>query len=305
MTIVDRTTLLKGPAYLTYDAAVIKFAADFTVELVGEKFDLTGISHGRIGRRVKDRRIEIRGTPLEWTDLGKLFPYATTQPQDRIYGAADKSAVITPRNGAPLTIPNVAVTKMPGITLHPSKSILRDMQWTGLVAKNANPALQASYYSFGEAASGVAQTAANLANIPNAFYSALFNGSTYKPEDGFDIDFDLGLEPDFQDGLTIGMRLTALEAAVKFRPISLTEVQYAALMGWDTFQPGDDEFSGDMVISGDKAGKPTVTLSKMQVQAGGVNYGRETRTGDVTLASVRQVSAGALTALWAFGTVAP
>ncbi len=99
------------------------------------------------------------------------------------------------------------------------------------------------------------------------------------------------------------MRMTELEAAVKFRPIGLTEAAYATLLGWDGIQPGDDPLTANLVISGDKAGKPTVTLAKMQVQQGGVNYGRGTRTGEVTFASVRQVTTGALAALWAFGTV--
>jgi hypothetical protein len=307
VTTVDRANILKGPAYLTHDSAVIKFAADFSVDLVTEFFDVTNISHGRLGRRVKDRRVEIKGTPLEWSDLTKLFPYATKQPGDAIFGATDKPAVITPRNGAPLTVANVMVTKMPGITLHPSKSILRDMQLTGLVANASSPATAANFFSFGSPASSVAQTAAALGSIPNAFYSALFNAVTYKPEDGFDLDFNLPLESDLQDGLTVGMRVKgdeSVEAALKFRPLGLTEAAYATLMGWDTFEPGDDPYSGALVLSGDRSGKPTITLANMIVQQGGVSYGRASRPGDVTLASVRTVSSGALTALWTFGSVA-
>ncbi|MBI5770835.1 MAG: hypothetical protein HZA93_23865 [Verrucomicrobia bacterium] len=307
MTTVDRANLLKGPAYLTHDSAVIKFGADFSVDLVTEYFEVKSISHGRLGRRIKDRKVEIKGVPLEWTDLTKLFPYATHQPGDAVFGATDKAAVITPRTGAPLTVANVMVTKLPGLSLHPSKAMLRDMEFTGLCANASDPATAASFFSFGVAAAGVAQTAATLANIKNAFYSATFNSVTYKPEDGFEVDFNLPLVPDMQDGLTVGMRISpeeSVEAAVKFKPLGLTEAQYATLMGWDTFGPGDDPFAGNLVISGHATGKPTVTLSKMQVMQGGVRYGRDSRAGEVTLASVRQISTNALTALWTFDTVA-
>lgn len=304
MLTVDRTSLIKGPAYVTHDSATIKMASDFSVDLIGDQFDVNSVSHGRVGRRVKDRRIEIKGTPLEWTDLTKLFPYASAQPWDRIFGATDKPLVITPSNGAPLTIANAAVTKMPGITLHPSKSILRDMMWTGLIANASDPSLRASWYSLGSVAAGVAQPAPVLANMPNAFYSAAWNSITMKTDDGIDIDFNLGVEADTQEGLTIGMRMSSLEAVAKLRPINLSEAQYATLQGWNTFEPGDQEFSGNLVITGHKTGKPTITLSQMQFNSGVFNYGRAMRTGDVGFSSLRVESGGVLTALWTFGTVA-
>lgn len=304
MTTVDRTSLIKGPAYITYDGATIKMASDFSADLIEEKFPVNSLSHGRVGSRVKDRRIEIKGTPLEWTDLTKLFPYASTQPWDRIFGGTDKPLVITPATGAPLTIANAAVTKMPGITLHPSKSMLRDMMWTGLIANASDPSLAASWFSFGTVATGVAQPAPTLANMPNAFYSAAFNSLTLKTDDGIDLDFNLGLESDTQEGLTIGMRMASLEATAKLRPINLTEAQYATLMGWNTYEPGDQGYSGNLVITGHKTGKPTITLATMQVDSGVLNYGRSMRTGDVGFASLRVVSSGVLTALWTFGTVA-
>lgn len=303
MLIADRTTLLKGPAYVTYDGATIKFAEDFSVQLIEEKFPVTSLSHGRVANRVKDRRIEVTGVPLEWTDLTKLFPHATSQPWDLIFGATDKPLVITPTSGAPLTIGNAAITKMPGITLHPSKSILREMTWTGLIKKAADPSAAASWFSFGTPATGVAQPAPTLANMPNAFYSATFNSITIKTDDGIDIDFNMGLEPDFHEGVTIGMRMASVEATARLRPINLTEAQYATLLGWDGKEPGDDPYAGDLVIAGHKSGKPTVTLSRMQVDSGVVNYGRAMRTGDVGFASLRVESGGALTALWTFGTV--
>lgn len=303
MTTVDRTSLSKGPAYITHDGATIKMASDFSVDLIEEKFPVNSLSHGRLGNRVKDRRLEVKGTPLEWTSLTKLFPYATSQPWDRIFGATDKPLVIIPANGAPLTIANAAVTKMPGITLHPSKSILRDMMWTGIIANASDPSLAASWYSFGTVASGVAQPAPVLGNMPNAFYSAAFNSLTVKTEEGIDIDFNMGVDPDFQEGLTIGMRMSSVEATAKLRPINLTEAQYATLQDWNTYGPGDDKFSGDLVFTGHKSGKPVITLSKMQVDSGVLNYGRSMRTGDVGFASLRVESGGVLTALWTFGTV--
>lgn len=305
MTSVDRANLLKGPAYLTHDSAVIKFGADFSVDLVTEYFPVVSSSHGKLSDRVKDRRVEISGAPLEWNDLGKLFPYASAQPGDAIFGATDKPAVITPRNGAPLTIANCAVTQMPGIALHPSKAMLGAMKFTGLLANASSPATAANYFAFGSPATGVAQTAADLTKIKNAFYSLAFNTATYQPEDGFQLDFSLPLDPDLQDGMTVGMRIgqDGVQAALKFMPLGLTEALYAALLGWNTKQPGDDPTAAQAVLAADRTGGPRVTLNNLVVMQGGVRYGRASRTGEVTLASRRTVTSGALDALWAFGTV--
>lgn len=301
----DRVNILKGPAKVVYDSATIIFGEDFAVDMITEYFEVSSSTSGRRSRRVKDRRVEITGVPLMWDSLSVLFPYATKQIMDTIYGATDKAAVITPRNGAPLTIANVMPTRLPGITLHPSKSILRAGTWTGLVANASDPSLQASFFSFsGTVGTNVDQTGLDLSKVPNAFYTASFNSVTYRPVDGFDIDFNLGLEPDFDNGLTMNMRVSELEAACKFTPGAHTEAALATLLGWGGKQPGDEAAHFALTISGDAPGKPTVALANMMVEGGGVRYGRAPRNGEITLASVRQESSGALTALWTFGTVA-
>jgi hypothetical protein len=299
----DRATILKGPAKLVWNSATILFGEDFSVDMITEFFDIASSAHGRIGRRVKDRRIEIKGVPLMWDTLTALYPYATANIGDVLFGATDKPAVITPRNGAPLTIANVMPTQLPGITLHPSKSIMRAMTFTGLVANSSDPSLAASFFSFGTVGTNVALTGLDLTKIPNAFYTASLNAVTYRPVDGFDIDFNLGLEPDMDNGLTINQRITSLDAACKFTPGPHTEAVLTTLLGWGGKQPGDEVANYALTISGDVTGKPTVQLANMMVVGGGVRYGRAPRAGEITLESTRQISAGNLTALWTFGTV--
>jgi hypothetical protein len=88
-------------------------------------------------------------------------------------------------------------------------------------------------------------------------------------------------------------------------PAGVTEAVYATLMGWNSIKQGEEYASYDLVISGQATGYPVITLSKMQVQGGAVRYGaRPLRAGEVQLASIRQVTSGNLTALWAFSTAA-
>lgn len=305
MATIDRANILKGPAKAVWDSATILFGEDFSVDLVTEQFDVNSNSHGRVGRRWKNRYIEIKGVPLMWNDLTKLFPYATKNIGDALFGATDKPMVITPRNGAPLTVANVMPFALAGLSLHAAKPIMRSMTFRGLCANASDPALAASFFSFGVVGADVALTGLDLTKIPKGLYSAVMNAVTYRGEEGFDIDFNLGLEPDHEQGLHINYRVTELEAASKFMPAGLTEANYATLMGWGGIAQGDEYASYDLVISGAASGYPVVTLSKMQPQGGGVRYGaRPLRNGEVQLASIRQVTAGNLTALWTFGTVA-
>lgn len=300
----DRANLLRGPAYMVWDSATILFGEDFAVDLITEFFDVMSVSHGRVGRRIKNRYVEIKGVPLMWNDLTKLYPYATKNVGDKMFGATDKAAVITPRNGRPLTVANVMPFALPGISLARDKPIMREGTWRGLVANASDPKLQASYFSFGSAGSDVAQLGLDLTKIPKSMYSAAYNAVTYRSEGGFEIDFNLGLEPDHEQGLHLDYRFTEIEAACKFAPHALAEDAYATLMGWNNVLIGDGPTAYALAISGETAGDPVVTLTTMQVQSGGVRYGaRPLRTGEVQLASVRTVTAGALNALWAFTTV--
>ena len=146
---LDRTLILKSPGFITWDGAAILSQGDITVSLITEFFEVGSSSHSVVSRRVMDQRVEIDFTPLMWNDLAKLIPYASANIGDTIYGATDKPMVITPRNGAPLTIANAAVTGLPSIKLSATQSILGAMKFTGLVANNSDPAVPANFFSFG------------------------------------------------------------------------------------------------------------------------------------------------------------
>jgi len=299
---IDRTLILKGPCKVVHNAATIFSEDDVVVNFLTESFDVATSAFGSLGRRVQSRRIEVQFTPKMWSDLTKLYPYAAALIGSTIFGATDLPMVITPSNGAPLTLANVALTAMPGITFAHGKPLLRPLTFTGLCANSADPATQASWFAFGTPATGVALTGFDLTKVYNSRYSLAHNSVTYRSEEGFALDFALGLAPDVVDGEGIvNYRVTALDASLKFKPTDKTEALFAALLGWNK-APGDAQFSGSTVITGETTGAPIVTLANMQVVGNGsANYGAAmNRTGEIELASVRTLTGGALNALWVF-----
>src|SRR4051812_38293438 len=101
---IDRTTLLRGPGKAVWNTTTLFSEVTILAQLITEYFDVPTSAFGRLGRRVKSKRIEVTLTPKMWTDLTIIFPYATANIGDQIFGATDLPLVITPRNGAPLTI---------------------------------------------------------------------------------------------------------------------------------------------------------------------------------------------------------
>ncbi len=302
---IDRTLILKGPCKAVFDSATIFFNGDLTVTFITDYFDVQASAFGRVDRRVQARRIEVTGAPTMWSDLSKLFPYATALIGSAIFGATDKTLVITPAYGAPLTLANVAVTRMAPITLAHGKPMLGDMTFTGLCANSGDPATAANWFSFGSSASAVALTGFDLSKVFNSRYSLVRNTVTYRSEEGFNLDFNVGLAPEVVDGEGIvNYRVTEVEAAIRFAPTGNTEAVWATLMGW-AVAPGASPAVYDAVLAGDVTGSPSITIDDTMVVQGGTRYGAAVnRFGEVELVSRRSITSGALNALWTISTVA-
>jgi hypothetical protein len=302
----DRTTLLKSPGKLVHDSASIFSEGDIVTQIITEFFPVETSAHGVVDQRVKDRMLKIALTPKSWTDLTKLFPYATKQIGDTLFGASDKAAVITPRNGGVLTVANAMLTKLPSILLAGTKPILGAMEFTGLVANNSDAATVANFLGFGSPATGTALSGFSLATIPNGLYSAVWNGVTIRSSSGFAIEFNLGLEPDNDvDGEpTLNFRVVSLDATVKFTPAGMTEANFLTLLALNK-GIGAAPTKSDIVITGASSGMPIVTIANCFVESSNVGHGKTVaRTGEVTLRSIRTETSGSLNALWTFGAVA-
>lgn len=300
-----RASLLAGPAFATHNSASIHFGDDLNVDFVEEKVDKVSASFGTVGRSWKNRYVEISGTPSMWDNLSVLFPYATKNVGDVLFGDTDLPMVITPRNGAPLTIVNVMPMPDFSLSCQADKDLIGPMKWRGLVANASDPKLLASYYTRGVVGTNAAQTGFDLTKMPRTRYSAAANSVTYRGKAGFQLDVKASTVEDDEQGLHLNYRFTeAPQATLKFMPEALTEAAYDTLMGWDGIAQGGDRASYNWVISGDASGSPIITLSKMQPATGGNLYGKGPRGREITLESIRQITSGNLTALWAFTAVA-
>ena len=304
---INRTTIVRGPGYLTSGAVSIQSQKDIVATLIEEWSDSLTAGYGRIGRRLKNRHVEVTAQPSVWDNLATLLPHAAMQIGDVAYGDADVPLVITPRNGKPVTILNTAVTQLANLKFGSEAELFAgDMKWTGLVALDGDPSAIASYFTMGAAASNVAQLGADHTKMYRGRYTGARNTVSLRGDKGFDLSFALAWDDDQPDGeVVLNKRLKSLEAAIKCAPVGLSEADYIALMN-DGVDVGAEPAAHDLVLTGPATGYPVFTLANTQVEPGSFHYGNSNaaRTGELTFQSVRKITANALAALWTVGAVA-
>ncbi len=304
---MDRTLIIKGPAFITYAAASLHSDQDIVVKLREEWSDAVTAGFGRVGRRLKNRWIEVEITPSMWLNFSTLFPYATAQPGDAVFGASDVPLVITPRNGRPLTIVNAAITGLASLKLSADQPVFRSaIKFTGLVANSSDPSLLASYMTQASVGSAVALTGFDATKILRGRYIGTRNSVALRADKGFDIDFNLDLEPEQPDGEpVINYRHKQLEASCKVVPTGILEIDYLGMLNGGVDIGGTPTLY-DLVVASLVSGQPSVTLVNTIVEeGGGYSYGPGmNRTGELVFTTVRKTASNILAALWTIGTVA-
>lgn len=296
---IPRNTLFQGPGHLVLGTTAILAADDIKVSISNETEDIVSNGYGPIGRRRKGRKITVTCTPLHWDNTALLLPHAATQIGESIFGATDTPLKVVPRNGAAsgILIKSAAVTKMPAVFYSATKKPLGSMEFTGILANGADPALDASYW---ETAAPGALPAPDLAKIRNGIYRAAWGPFTaFVAQDGFELSPDMKLSNSEADGYGIlDMYLAELTASVKCTPLGLTMADLLGALGGPI---GADLARHDLILSTGPVETPTVvaTLPACQLITGEAEYGNDKRRlGAIEFKSVRTASAGTLAPLW-------
>ena len=298
---LDRTTIISGPGTVTTGAAAFHTADDINVELLTEFFDVENSALGPVDRRVSDRRVVLRFTPTEWVDLATLLPYATTLPGSDVFGGTDTPWTVNPLQTANSghVIGNCAVTRMPNLSFRTEVPVLGECEVTGLVANNGDPSDPADFVAATSSTGDM--TAFGLSDVKTEAWTATLTGinggSAFHSENGFEVEWELQLEPIKPDGCgTVGMRMVSLSATARFVPVEMTTAEMRTALAAGSAGIGGSPTANNLVITG---GGITFTLASCQLASSNSRYGQQSyRAGEVVLQARRTVSAGALAALW-------
>ena len=311
------TTIIRGPAIITYNSVTLYAKDDIKVRTRLEFFDIQASGFGAIDQRIKQVVTEITFTPhgeVSSGILGVLFPHAAAVVGSSAMPATDKDLVIHPYNGKEkCTYKNAFVSKMPDLSLGATKTVFGQVTFTAIGVNNAAWSVAEHFSAVADAAfsdTGLAATGVKTVVYTGVLgaLGAPWNG--IKTKSGWTINFDVGIEPQEEDSVGIFDHIFNGQAKIsaKCNPIGITVTNLHALMA--TFQ-GTGAARGmsatankaNLVISGG-SGNPTVTLNDMILSEAPHRYGVGDRVEELDLMSARGLTAGASNALFSIGMVA-
>lgn len=305
---LSRTSFIRGPAIVQFDGATFYTKGDVEVEIGLATFGVETSIHGKVDDRVSERSVRVRFTPSgEWEALTVLWPYASTAIGSSIFTASDKPLVIQGADGRKVTIQAAAVTKMPDITLSTTKTLIGQVEFSG-VGKDA-VAWTTANSLIAEASNAFSDTTFDPANIKTQPYTAAWGAvspwSSFETLEGFTVSFEtaFGDVATDTDGI-IDMTLGGLSVVARCQPVGITAAQMIAAAGiQDTgayrgrsLQTG----ANDLVIS---ASGVVVRVKKANIRSAGLRWGNTThRIGEIEFVATREFSAGVPQALFSVGT---
>lgn len=300
----DRTTIIRGPAKITYDTATFYSKGGVTLRMVNSTFDKETDAYGMVGKSKTDFQLVVEFEPVgEIEELAKLYPYGSTAIGASIYGSTDKALVITAAD-ATYTINNAAITQLPSLRLTANNTAFGPIQFTGLLDIGGDPANLSDYYAVAAGASiGAAFDPSKLITAP---YTATLGFGTplaFMSEAGFEIAFDLSLSPVVVDGIgTVSMALQNLGATITCIPTGIAENSFDT--AFNSLTAGEDLANLSLDIS-------TATTGGLNVDFAAVNIidlekrfsPTDNRLGTLTMAARRTFSSGTPAALFTVAAV--
>lgn len=292
---ISRSSLLRGPGSILYDSLTLFSQQDIVANVAIESWRPQISTHGEGAPRIADATGEITCTPTGriTSDLiTALFPAGYRNPVvgARVFPAVDKPLLIHAVDTSKLQFANAVLTRMPSLTLSPAGTAFGEIGFTALIGDNKARDTAGAFYSVPEGAawSETFDDGAIIA-VP---YTGVWGSTTLHTEDGWNVEFDVSIEPIIVDGIgTVDYRLTGVTARATCKPVNLSADELMTALRPEGLTLGASmRQSNNLVITG-LAGGLIVTLNDAVMLTGGANYGNETsRAGEITFEASRQLT---------------
>lgn len=292
---ISRSSLQRGPGNLIYGDDTFFSQEDITANVRLETWRPKISTHGDGAPRISDATAEIGFTPtgrITAAIIAALYPTGFRNPVvgARVFPAADVPLLIHGVDGVKHQFANAALTKMPGLTLTPKSTAFGDAAFTALIKDNAARETAGSFFTTPASASwaGTFDDGAIVA-VP---YSGVYGTTSIPTEDGWRVEFDLGIEPVIVDGIgTVDYRVTSVSAKASCKPVSMTAAELMAALRPEGLVLGSSlRQTKNLVITG-LSGGLIVTLYDAVILEGPAAWGNQTnRVGEITFEASRQLT---------------
>ncbi len=310
---IDRTTIITGPALVTFGGQTFWSKGDITLKPVVDKFDIPTSAFGVVDGRIRDKRFEVTFEPegrFTTALLAVLFPYAATNIGASIYGGTDRALVVHGRNGTKITLHNAALTTMPALRFSVGSTITGSVTFTGLCKKFTSPNDAAAYFTVATQTYPGDTGFATSEILTRAYNAEWVSGEADWPwesiytKEGWEIGFDLSLEPVTVDGIgTVDMRLSELKVTASCQPVGITELALLTAMQHTQEMGSSYATTNPLLIIGTGV---YFSLSNAGLIDSELGWGAQrNRTGTLTWQATRTVTSGVPDPLFYIGDDAP
>lgn len=307
---INRTSIISGPARISFGGQTFWSKGDVQLRVVNERFNIDTSHFGKVDERFSDRRIEVEFEPsgaFSAGVAGVLWPYASTIVGASVFTGADVPLTINGRDGRQIVVHAAAVTRMPSIRLGVSQTIIGPVTITGLVKNSTDPTAAAAYYTETAVAypgdSGFA-----VADIKTLAYSSAWGAgapwSGFATEAGWAVDFDLQLASQKVDGIgTVDMTFQSLAVTARCIPVGPTASDILAKVAGTAGLGASIATADHLNIS---ATGVYVRLYRAAIAESGLVFGAQAkRAGQTSWIATRGITAGVADPLFHVGTAAP
>lgn len=306
MAVFDRTTVIMGPAIVTFNGYTYYTQANILVESTRETWEPATSIYGALTKRARGQAV----TKITFTPVGALEQptkyitmYTPASVGTVLFGTTDLPVVIQTLAGKQITWQSGAVSRPADLILSAQKTAWGPIEMMCIGKKATaltDPAVMAVISSL-----AFADTSFNSATVSSAPYTAAlgalaapFNGIL--SEDGFTISNNVTTAPRPIDSYGIvNWMITQVMASIRFVPANCDDADL-----WNLFQlqgstailPGQDVASlgQDLVITGGTT--PTsvsCTLKNVGPDKTTSRYGlNELRAGEVEMFSRKTITSG-------------
>lgn len=284
---IARSSILRGPASITFGSQVIYTEGDIKCQLAVQTFPLNTAAYGKVDDRLDDVTIKLSFTPAgKWTTalLAVLYPYTNPTSGTSIFTSSDVPLTLHPLNGSEkIVFTAAAITKMPGLVLSAGRQPFKDMEIECILKSGGDRSAADALWTL-TASAVYSDTSFTVTEIPTVIYSASLAAASSPwdailTEAGFECDFDLKTAPVKVDTLgTVDRSIVGLDISAKLKPIGMTvaqvldrlKLQNAGVARGMQMSAG----AANLVITGG-TGNPIVTLNNARLVNAGQIYGAE------------------------------
>lgn len=309
---MERSTIIRGPAVIKKGSTVLYSEADVTVTAEISTTEGTTSVHGKYDEFMDTviHTISCKPASQASTDyFAALFPYTNPLLGSSIYGTTPDDLIVWSIDGKQYTYKCAALTSMPGLSLSPTTPLFNG-EATFIAIGDCSAAWSTEGHFAAMAELAFSDSSFAAANDLRLHYNASWGSSPwadFDTESGIAISFDLQLADVLSDSSGIvDKTITGLSATATFTPQGITPEQVLAALGIQgAGARRGRSMSGmahDLVLSTGVAGDPVITLFNAVLKGNQTQFGASiNRVGELSLTSMRSMSAGALSPVFSIG----